>query len=803
MKESLKSCYKSSVLDIEEKYPIGPLSGYLTEKYDEHQTFNALDMVKAYPSCLQEIDTVPVFGYFDEYVPYDNHKIEQLTMYCVESHAKNISEAIIFPTTFYRCYGIRLLKAKSVQINFTVHYFRRACNIEPVNFRSPLEELFAKEKLDIVHKKFIANKTIGLTEKKHNTAHLCKLFDNYAEAQFYQLKYGGRVHTLQQSMKTTPEYDPLNDGLEPLDESCNTSYTYGPKLHILIVEKKERLVDGYRPIKEIIYDKMAIKMFDLYKDVVTKGLIPKGIKTDAILVSESRFKLEKLFTFDSSKIGGLKFEKEKYCTNRKICQLANEPFIINVSTVKDIPIVDEYDTAEFKKVFDTHNRLNIKGLFPGVGKSTSVINYKGHNLLFVTPFNKLAQETRSKGHQAITLNMLLGFYGDGQEYRQFSSYNVKDYDCICFDEIMMNPPNVLKRIDEFMNTHPEIKFFATGDTDQLQPINFAANNVTNPQDYAINCITQLFPNQITLKINKRPKTQEQRDKLHQLKADVFDKKKNTIDTLKRFGFKIITEMKNVKSTKNICYFNYRTNQVNKHVHKHLVTKPANTVKFNYVDYWQGLELTCKKHYQSKGVRLFKNYVYCITKIDNKKFTVTDRVEGTSFTGDLDMLDHFKLPYANTCHSVQGLSIEGPVTIFDANTPYADRFFLWTALTRATDFDNVTIFQHSEDEVSALNKSKVKQYFTQKVDGYKRQDKVAGRTWEKDEFVDPDFINDEYGKLQVKCCLCCKSPYELVVGEDGQVTSNITIDRIDSNIAHIKSNSRLLCKNCNCTKGNRY
>ena len=58
-----------------------------------------------------------------------------------------------------------------------------------------------------------------------------------------------------------------------------------------------------------------------------------GIKTDAILVSESRFKLEKLFTFDSSEIGGLKFEKEKYCTNRKICQLANETFIINVSTV--------------------------------------------------------------------------------------------------------------------------------------------------------------------------------------------------------------------------------------------------------------------------------------------------------------------------------------------------------------------------------------------------------------------------------------------------------------------------------------
>src|SRR5688500_5709349 len=87
----------------------------------------------------------------------------------------------------------------------------------------------------------------------------------------------------------------------------------------------------------------------------------------------------------------------------------------------------------------------------------AVINYKGHNLLFVTPFNKLAQETRSKGHQAITLNMLLGFYGDGQEYRQFSSYNVEDYDCICFDEIMMNPPHILKKIDEFINAHNDKK----------------------------------------------------------------------------------------------------------------------------------------------------------------------------------------------------------------------------------------------------------------------------------------------------------------------------------------------------------
>ena len=75
----------------------------------------------------------------------------------------------------------------------------------------------------------------------------------------------------------------------------------------------------------------------------------------------------------------------------------------------------------------------IKGLFPGVGKTTSVINFKGHRLLFVTPFNKLAQQTRVKGHDAITLNMLLGFFGDGKDYVKFSQYDISKYDCICFD----------------------------------------------------------------------------------------------------------------------------------------------------------------------------------------------------------------------------------------------------------------------------------------------------------------------------------------------------------------------------------
>ena len=42
------------------------------------------------------------------------------------------------------------------------------------------------------------------------------------------------------------------------------------------------------------------------------------------------------------------------------------------------------------------------------------------------PYNKLAQQIRSKGHDAATLNMLLGFYGEGEELKKFKSVSVDE-----------------------------------------------------------------------------------------------------------------------------------------------------------------------------------------------------------------------------------------------------------------------------------------------------------------------------------------------------------------------------------------
>ena len=379
LQDHLKSNYNDTVLEIENKYPMGPIAGYLTDKYHENQIYNAIDINKAYTDCLMKICNVPVFGYFDEYKPYDNHPIENYTMYLVEVHIKDdvvkkpvplkvrkqkviakkefkderlsiekfisaddlamlqekktrkiksivpdqiiddhdiddeenedskvhissIAQSILFPSVFHRCFGFKLLRCSDIQ--YKIHSFRRPCEVEEVNFNEPIQKLWSNDKLSSQNKKDIVNRTTGLCEKKYNTASVCKMFDSYAEAQFYQIKYKGKIHSLQQSFKSVhtidQNEDPLNFGLDMgafKDEKIATKLEFGKSIHLLVTEEKKMLVEGYRYIKELIYDIMSLKMYELYNEVVSKGVVPKGIKTDAILVSKSKSELEKLFNF--------------------------------------------------------------------------------------------------------------------------------------------------------------------------------------------------------------------------------------------------------------------------------------------------------------------------------------------------------------------------------------------------------------------------------------------------------------------------------------------------------------------------
>ncbi len=167
------------------------------------------------------------------------------------------------------------------------------------------------------------------------------------------------------------------------------------------------------------------------------------------------------------------------------------------------------------------------------------------------------------------------------------------------------------------------------------------------------------------------------------------------------------------------------------------------------------------------------------------------------TFDIKLLNHFKLPNCLTAHSVQGLSIDDEVTLFDCNTPYVDRHFVWTAITRVRDLDKITYFEHSQDEVQSLEDSKLKQFLKLKIDGYKRQDMDAKRTINKEDFIDVTWFCKQV--LSHDRCPLCNCKYYIVTDERNDIKCNISVDRLDNEIFHSKENCQLMCIECNRQK----
>ena len=87
----------------------------------------------------------------------------------------------------------------------------------------------------------------------------------------------------------------------------------------------------------------------------------------------------------------------------------------------------------------------------------------------------------------------------------------------------MTDPKMLIRMHRYMQQHPEKRFLATGDIAQLEPVSIDyLNNVGDTRTYVEYCLNQMFPYDIFLNINKRLKTDEDREKLDDIMRDVFD-----------------------------------------------------------------------------------------------------------------------------------------------------------------------------------------------------------------------------------------------------------------------------------------
>ena len=156
-------------------------------------------------------------------------------------------------------------------------------------------------------------------------------------------------------------------------------------------------------------------------------------------------------------------------------------------------------------------------------------------------------------------------------------------------------------------------------------------------------------------------------------------------------------------------------------------------------------------------------------------------------------DIFIYSYCATCHSSQGASLKGSITIqlkgsitiHEWQSKYTTREWLWTSITRCVDFRNVSFFYNPElDEEIEVNMHK--RYFQSKVEGYKAQDRKKAREIDSEEYVNVEWMMERMNSN----CQRCNKKFNFTI-KNGSLCSDFTASPLQQYITLQKQSDRLM------------
>lgn len=767
---------------------------------DINKNISYFDISKAYPSELLKINTVPIFTLFNYPKKYNNENINDYYIYLIEILDEN---DLIFYEKYTIIYGYNL---KQIKINYKIIQFLEYTYLEKIDTKDILDEIFNIEdsitemvenkdkincnvcmigecncislpksnilKEDIINeknRKFIANNNIGLLGKYKHIKETSQICNTERQAQHLVKEYGG-------------SYYKLND-------AANNNYLY---FHV----KKEfsRYKNGFLFFHMMIYDNMRTTLYNISNELKENNFNIYGIKTDAIYFESKNIKSEninkildkfgnikdeEIIEIDENKtqiknfirenIGKLKYVKytndydtiHMFDCLKGIINNKFEDYSVNIN-IKEINIKDEYNIDEIE------NKTIMTAVVPGAGKSYACKkfldknNYKG---LFVINNNNLAMEIKKEGYNSITPYQLLGLNIFNENNENIKKFNIEDYDVIIFEEIYFNEFKLLHKLYDFMLNNNDKIFIANGDPNQLE----CCQDVISINK-KIDLVNIMFPNFINLKIIKR------------CDSDIFYKIKKLIDLNKNenndndliefivnhfFKNKLIKDISDIKT--GISYTNETKTIMNSKIHKSI---------YGVNNYIIGQKLIAKDYYKFKdGNKLYRNYEYILRNINNNIYTFEDEYSKTLYQLEDKLfnkyLDH---SYIKTCHSSQGITLKDKYIIYDWKYSYCSIKWLWVAITRCNNIDNI-YFYNGEDNINSL-KNDVN------INSYKQQDKQAKREFKEKDFVDLSWVSQQLKKQKYQCAIC------------QDVINKLSINRLDNNLPHIKNNCSLTCLLCN-------
>ena len=779
---------------LDECRTVVPL-GYLDKNVDVKNLVE-IDRSKAFTWAFNQISKIPIFNAFDSWKAWDGtldiNKLSSLTLYKVEVSKGNM----FFNKKFNIIYG-KFLRKMDLS-NIKIIYYKIPSYIHKVNYKSIVDELWEtqlgdNDDDDKQIKKKIANINFGMLEKSNNTAQRSVIFNSLKEACHYQRKHGGRIYALEEEtcIRKMVDLDEETDEEEEEEEEEDKT-TFGETYYVLNTTDRKTLVNGFRYIKELLLQYHNYAMYEAYTKLEAKGVKVYSVKSDAFTIHRddlNKVRPNPNHFIKSYREGILNFESAignwRVSTSR--INYPTEKYKFKYNKLIQIPlqenealdVIDEWDTEAVCKQIIPNSPCMIRAKFAGSGKSYigQYLNKMGYNVLFVVPHNRLSQEIEGK---ATTLNMFFSIpvhKGDDLPCFDHSAFNV-----IFFDEIFMSNIYMYNKIREFVKNNPDKIIIGAGDTKQLQPINDLTN--TQPHDqYADQCIDKIFKYSMYLKISKRVSDDEQRKKLEDAYNDMWVKEM-PVDKWVEKHARYTSEIN--PHHMNIAYTNIRCKSVSDEVRRKLGKKGL---------YEVGEEMICRLYLKTdEGAKFNANIRYKILCINSRGITIENIKNKKKYTLTEELLNkHFRYGYCATCHSCQGASINNNIVIHEWDRSYlVSREWIWTAYTRARDFNKVAFFKNEKAE-EKMEQQLLINYLKNKIDGYKKQDLKAGRELNENNFVDVNFCMERLKGT----CQKCGGDFHIEI-KKGALSSNFTCQRVDNNFSHTKDNCVAYCNYCNCS-----
>ena len=804
----------------------------------ENRDHIGIDTIKCYTYLLMQLEKFPVFGQFDNFKEYHQEEIKEYNFYFVQRlHVKNTGDLILLDSTFNVVSGL-LLKKYGQQIKIKILYVAEPSRLEENNCVETVKKIYDNKVLNVQQKKNLVNLNVGKLGKTKNMKSISKIFKNQADAQQYKQLVGGEYFTMQFAEKNEEpdlilgefhtelfahdkivsrqqnnqsacldnnvddddidyrvnEYAParINRMHDPYAPIAVATQTYKYIYYHFRSSAESILSEGYLPIQLMIYDMLRMHMYAKYLTVSTKYQVV-AINTDSLFVKEV-FNFTNIDKNAFENIGELLYE-----VKRAPFQMLENKYIEDIVKIdqkiqrEEIHIQDEYDSAAIHELLVKEKTgCIVLGNTPGSGKTTLMKNFlRGKKNMFVTPYNLQASEIRKEGFEAVTLYSMLGLRltEDGKVEKKETKEIDADY--IVFDEIYSMMPSSLHMVSEYMKKHPEKKFFATGDVHQLPPIE-NLNNISDVDTYYNDIINRMFPKFIMLKINKRHR-KEDAEILEAIKVDLFNSDLTRSDIIKKYKLKTFTNKNHAKGF-SVCYYNHSVNAMNKISHNKIeVPEGSIKVELNQCWYWTGLKVISNGYFRLNAKTVINtNYTYEIQEINNQYCLLKDIENSEMFSVSISQLvKYFSLNYAGTAHSVQGITKDDDLSIFNINSEHVTNKWFYVALTRNRSLDDVYIH---DDQNAKVYLEGLKKHINCKINHYVNEDNKKGRVFQKANYINDIWVLGEMKKNN-NCCAVCKHSVTLVTTFENDETC-FSIDRIDSNLAHIKSNCQITCVKCN-------